>query len=105
MSVEDGLVFRWSGEYFGFRRGGYLFDAAGRYRGWLSDEGAVWRADGRFLGELVDGEYILRRAHMYEPQPRVPRLAPLPPIPPIPPIPRIPRIPRLGWADALDAFP
>lgn len=101
---ESWPIFRWSGAYFGFLRNGNLFDATGTYKGWLTDEGAVWRADGRFLGELVDDHYILRRQSMIEPIRRVPKVPPVRRVPRVPAIPRVPRIPRLGWVDALDFF-
>lgn len=95
-------IYKWDGTYFGFLTGGCFFDAKGRYLGWVTEEGAVWHVDGRFLGELVDGHYVLRRMTMVEPVRRVPRARPMPPMPPVPSLPRVPRIPRLGWTDALE---
>jgi hypothetical protein len=53
-------IFRWNGEHFGFIHRWRLFDSRSYYLGWV-DEGEVWRRDGTFLGELVDGCYVLRR--------------------------------------------
>jgi hypothetical protein len=97
-------IHRWSGQYFGFLLDGYLFNRQGEYVGWATDEGAVWLRDGRFLGELVEDNYILRRNAMMEPSRRIPKIQPIRPIPPIPALPRIPRISRLGWSDSLGAL-
>jgi hypothetical protein len=53
-------IFRWNGEYFGFVHRWRLFDSRSYYLGWV-DEDEVWRRDGTYLGELVDGCYVLRR--------------------------------------------
>jgi hypothetical protein len=95
-------IHRWSGEYVGFVSNGRLFDAHSNYLGWVEDDGRAWKADGRFLGEIVEGNYLLRRASMIEPIPRIPRIPPIPPISPIPRINRIGRIDRMGWDDAVD---
>ena len=97
-------IFRWSGEYFGFVRRGYLFSRDGRYFGWTDNDLRVWKSNGEFLGQLVDEKYILRRDLMLPPIPRIPKAPPIPPIPPIPPMNHIGRIPKLGWTDALDDF-
>jgi hypothetical protein len=52
-------IFRWNGERFGFVHRWRLFDSQSYYLGWV-DEGEVWRRDGTYLGELVDGCYVLR---------------------------------------------
>ncbi len=96
-------IFRWDGRYFGFIHGGNLFDAAGSYLGW-SDGEWVWRADGTFLGEVVDDDHILRNETQVEPVPQVPRVPPVPPVPPIPEIDRVGRVPLAGWKDALEDF-
>jgi hypothetical protein len=95
-------VFLWSGKHFGFISADRLFDRGGRYRGWITGEGAVWLPDGQFLGELVDEHYVLRRATMRPPLRRIPPLPPIPAIPSVPELPRLPRIPKLGWVDALE---
>jgi len=95
-------IFRYNGEYFGFVHAWRLFDSRGYYLGWV-DEAEVWRGDGTFLGELVDGCYVLRRKGVV----RTPRVPPDPPSPPVPPSPWAPRPfrqPRAGWEDALDEF-
>ena len=68
------------------------------------DEGEVWRRDGTFLGELVDGCYVLRRREAALRIPRVPIDPPSPPAPPSPWAPRPFRKPRAGWEDALEEF-
>ncbi len=89
-------IFRRNGEYFGFVHYWPLFDARGYYLGWV-DEGEVWRRDGAFLGELVDGCYVLRRKEAVRTQ-RVPL------DPPSPWAPRPFGRPRGCWVDALDEF-
>jgi len=97
-------IFRWSGEYFGFIHNGYFFDADGNYLGWIEDDGSVWNQDGTYLGELTEGNYILRNTMKIEPIPKIPKIPPIPPIPPIPEIDRIGKIGKLGWKDALNIF-
>ena len=80
-----------------------LFDSRSYYLGWV-DEGEVWRRDGTFLGELVDGCYVLRRRDAALRIPRVPIDPPSPPAPPSPWAPRPFRKPRAGWEDALEEF-
>lgn len=94
-------VFKWSGEYYGFFKGGNLFDSSGRYVGWLKVDGKVWFADGIFMGELVDDNYILKQVNDIPPLPKLPNLPPIPPIPAIPNMNRIGRLPGVGWSDAL----
>ena len=96
-------IFRWNGEYFGFVHRWRLFDSRSYYLGWV-DEGEVWRRDGTFLGELVDGCYVLRRRDAALRIPRVPIDPPSPPAPPSPWAPRSFRKPRAGWEDALEEF-
>lgn len=95
-------LFRWSGEYVGFVSNGHVFDSQSTYLGWIEDDGSVWRQDGRFVGEIVDDHYILKRAMRIDPIPRIPRIPPIPPISPIPPINRIGRIGRIGWLDSFN---
>ena len=66
-------------------------------------EGA-WNEDGTYIGELVQGSYILRNTMKMEPIPKIPRIPPIPPIPPIPRMDRMGRIVQLNWYDALDKF-
>jgi len=96
-------IFRWTGEYFGFIVNKNLLDINGTYLGWIEDD-QVWGSDVVYLGEVVEENYILRRAVMIPRIPRIPRIPPIPPIPPIPEIDRIGRVPRVGWVDALDDF-
>lgn len=95
-------IFRWNGKHFGFIYAGKLFDAKSNYVGWVEKDGKVWSSNGNLLGELVDGEYILRNQLTIPPIPRIPRIPPIPPVPPIPPIDRIGRIGKIGWVDGLN---
>jgi hypothetical protein len=98
-------IFRWNGEHFGFIHRWRLFDSRSYYLGWV-DEGEVWRRDGTYLGELVDGCYVLRRRRNAAPRsPRVP-IDPPPPPPLAPPswAPKPFKKSRAGWEDALDEF-
>ena len=97
----SGPLFTWAGRYAGFRYGDNIFTSRGAYAGWIDTQKMVWSRHGRYLGEVVEGNYVLRPTMRLPPIPRVPRIPPIPPIPPLPPIPRIPRIPRVGWIDAL----
>lgn len=97
-------IFRWSGEYVGFLLDGWMFDPGGRYLGWCEANGAVWAADGKPLGQRVEGHYVLRSLIRSSPVPRTPRVPPVPPTPPRPAPPRLPRAPRPGWADGLDGL-
>jgi hypothetical protein len=60
-------IYRRSGDYFGFIKSNRLFNANSDYLGWITEDGRVWRADGSFLGELVDNHYIMRRRSMATP--------------------------------------
>jgi len=97
-------VFRWSGQYLGFLSHRWLFDAGGRYLGWCESDGTVWRGDGKPLGQLVEGHYVLRNLTRSSPVPRTPRVPPVPPSLPRPAAPRLPCIPRPGWVDGLDGL-
>lgn len=98
------IIFRWSGEYFGFIDNGYLFDSHSNYLGWAESDGSVWNEDGTYLGEMVEDSYILRNITMYEPIARIPKIPPISPIPPIPPFNRYGNYAMYGWQDALDRF-
>ena len=95
-------VFKWSGAPFGFIHGGALFGYDGRYVGWIARDGKVWHGDGRYIGDLVDEEYVLRNTQRLDPPPAVSRVSPVSPTPPAMPASRMPRPPRPGWIDALD---
>jgi hypothetical protein len=101
-------LFRWDGHYWGFLAEDILYDRHGRQVGWVevAPEAGGIRLDvydrtGRFLGELVDAHYVLRRVVRAEPIHRAPRPAIPYPTPPAPPPDRTPRDPRDGWSDAL----
>jgi hypothetical protein len=103
-------IFRWNVERFGFIHRWRLFDSRSYYLGWV-DEGEVWRRDGTYLGELVDGCYVLRRRNAAPRSPRVP-IEPASSLP-APPSSSSSWTPRpffkkptagSGWEDALDEF-
>ena len=71
-------------------------------KGWIDDDGRAWSKDGKYLGELIQDNYILRNTSRIEPVSRVAKVAPVSPIAPIPKIGRIGKIGKIGWVDALD---
>ena len=99
------FVFRWDGSYWGFLLNNQLYDRYGRHAGWAEGRPHhaldLFHLSGRFMGELVDGHFVLRSILRTEPVPRGSR----PPIPtrtpPDPPASRGPADPRDGWSDAL----
>jgi hypothetical protein len=97
-------IFRWSGQYFGFIADGYLFDSTSEYRGWVGSDGTIWRADGKFLGDLVGGEYVLFQKSA-DRAGRAPRVRPARPTTPARPDDRIGRGQRSGYVDGLDELP
>ena len=72
------FVYRWNGEYFGFIYNEKLFDKHSNYLGWIA-ENEVWKKDGSFLGEFLDGHYIVRRKKMSAPAVRTIRATPYAP--------------------------
>lgn len=94
-------VFFWRGGYAGFLVDDLLFAATGRYLGWLERDRSVWRADGSWLGTLVDERYVLREERAVARARRTPRVPPVIPQAPAAPGSLLPRAPRPGWADAL----
>lgn len=97
-------LFSWGGKYVGFMRGGNIFDRNGNYRGWVEADGRAWDDRGNFIGNLVEGNYIMKNQMTVPPVPRVPRVPPVPPVPQLPRLDRIGRLPRLGYDDALERF-
>lgn len=96
-------IFKWSGEYFGFIHNDSLFHADGVYLGWI-ENGQVWARDGTYLGELIEENYILRRASMIPRLAKTPRSLPMRPVRTVQEISRFARIPKAGWVDALGGF-
>lgn len=93
-------IFRWSGTYWGFLDGDALYDRYGRQAGWL--EGAlVFDLDGRWLGELREGVYVVRNRLAPVPVHRAPRPGVPHPAPPAPAPNRAPRDPVEDWTEAL----
>jgi hypothetical protein len=97
-------IFRWNGKYFGFFADGHLFDSASNYRGWVENDGTVWRSDGTFLGNLVGGEYVLLQKSAVRAS-RPPRAHPAVPATPARVEDRIGRGQRPGYVDGLDELP
>lgn len=95
-------IYKWSGEYWGFIYNKRLFDQDSNYKGWIDESNQVWDENGRYMGELVQNNYILRRTSKVEPVPKVPKVPPVPPVPPVPKIDKIGKIPKVGWIDPLD---
>lgn len=94
-------LYTWAGAWAGFIYNGILFNAAGEFTGYL--EGLdVWGTDGQYLGELVEGSYVLKRDTAMSRMPRMARMAPIPPMQPLPQMPRMPKVPRVGYSDALE---
>jgi hypothetical protein len=98
-------IFRWSGASWGFLDGDRLYDRYGRQVGWIEPVPGhapdVFDLGGRFLGELLDGHYVLRHTVRAEPLHRPPRASIRHPAPPDPSPDRDPREPRDDWTDAL----
>ena len=100
-------IFKWSGEPLGFvDDGGELFDTFGRHLGRVDSEGNAWCNDGQYLGEFIDGHYILRNALRLPLPPKLPEV-PLPKPSELPPpvAARTPRAPIPGWVDSFDSIP
>ena len=96
-------IFRWSGKYFGFISNNYFFDSSGNCLGWL-DKDRVWCSDGKFFGEIVKSNYILKRTAIAEPAPRAPVTPPAPVVPPVDLMDRVGLVEMVGWEDALDRY-
>lgn len=96
------LIFCWRGRYAGFIVSDCLFAPDGRYIGWRDSQAKVWKADGFFLGEIVQEHYILRRTNQTAPVRQTPRVPPVPAEPPTLPGDRIAQLPRPGWLDPLE---
>jgi hypothetical protein len=96
-------IYRWNGRYFGFIYRDRFFDARSAYLGWV-DGNEGWRKNGTYLGELVDGNYIIRRMNMATRARRAMRATPAKPAIPARRAKRAGRARRAGWVDALDEF-
>ena len=82
---------------------GYLLDADGTYRGWIDGNGTVWQANGKFLGDLVGGEYVLN-SNRVDAAPANPNASPQAPSHYRPDQTINPHAPpRAGYVDGLDA--
>lgn len=80
----------------------WLFDTKGKYLGWVEPDRTVWDRGGRFLGEVVDFEYVMRNTMRVAPSPKTPRLPPSSPVPLVRPFTRAGRVQREGWVDVFD---
>jgi hypothetical protein len=98
-------VFRWSGHLWGFLEDDRLYDRYGRQAGWLERVPGrppdVFDLGGRFLGEVVDDQYVLRHTLRGEPVQRSPRVRTIHPALPDPLPARDARLPRDDWTDGL----
>lgn len=106
-STKEGSMsglFTWSGQYVGFIRNGKMFNRSGGYLGWIDDDGRAWNSEGHYIGDFVDGGYVLRNRLRMTPMNRIPRVRPISPVPPISRMNRIGRVRRAGYDDALERF-
>jgi len=94
-------LYKWSGQYVGFIHNDRLFDASSGYIGWVEEDGRCWAANGSFLGELVDENYVLRRTAMATPASKAAKARPASPATPARRANRAGRATRAGWIDAL----
>ncbi len=92
-------IFRWNGEYWGFVLGDDLYDANGHQVGMIDKSNKVWLNNGKYLGDLIDENYILRSEHISEPVPKITRVATNSVTPLIPQVNRVGRVSRAGWID------
>jgi hypothetical protein len=91
-----------SGEYSGFILNRRVFDARSTYLGWVDEDGSVWHRTGRFVGEVVDENYILRNTARAAPAARAALAAPAAPAAPAALAKRAGLAQRAGWVDAWD---
>jgi hypothetical protein len=94
------FIFKWNGQYAGFISDGYVFDPSARYLGWVEESGHVYGIHGRYVGELVDQNYIMRNLRKTPQLPKPPITAIIHPKAPVPPLARPPRDPVDGLIDA-----
>ena len=99
-------VFRWSGEPVAFIEDWRLFDNKGLYLGWMEADNSVWDADGRHVGDLLDGQHLFRTTTALPRMPRLPRAAraQCPATPGALPAKIMPLPPIYGWIDAFELF-
>jgi hypothetical protein len=95
-------LFTWSGQFVGFISRKNLFTPKSKYLGWIEDDGSVWWANGKYAGEIVDENYILRHSMKMEPMPKMPHMTPMSPMAPMAPMNRMAKLPKLGYVDALE---
>ncbi|MBT3995670.1 MAG: response regulator [Chloroflexi bacterium] len=72
-SPSDDDLWTWGGEYFGFRDGADLWTFEGKHVGRIRRGTEIYRTDGRYMGDVVDGRLIVdwhktaRRASSFTP--------------------------------------
>jgi len=95
-------IYKWSGNYWGFIYNGKFFDKDSNYKGWIDDNNQVWDKNGKYLGELIQENYILRNTNKMEPMSRMAKMEPMTPMAQLPRIDRIGKIEKIGWVDVLE---
>jgi hypothetical protein len=95
-------IFKWSGEYSGFILDGHVFDARSHYLGWVDEDGTVWHRTGRYVGEVVEENYILRNTSQAPRAARAALVTPAAPASPAAPARRAALGQKAGWVDAWD---
>jgi len=58
-SPTENDLWTWGGEYFGFRDGSELWTFEGKYAGRFRREVEIYRPDGLYMGDVVDGRLIV----------------------------------------------
>jgi hypothetical protein len=79
--MADQHYWTWGGTYFGYRIGDNLFTHGGKHVGKFHDEGEIYGADGRYLGEVRRERRLItkrskqaRRRARFIPRTRTPRM-------------------------------
>ena len=57
------FLYRLKGEYWGYIYKNRIFNYLNIYKGWIEDNKYIWDFRGNFLGELIDGTYILKNTN------------------------------------------
>lgn len=96
-------IYRLNGEYFGFIWEARLFDKDSKYVGWV-DGKEVWTTKNEYLGELLDGKYILRAIKLENPSCKGQCPPPMRPVKPSKCENTKRQPPKKGYVDALDKF-
>ena len=94
-------IYCWDGNYFGFINNGHLFRKDSTYIGWVEDDGTVWHENGKFMGEIHEEDYILRKENMMEPMQKMKKMRPMTPMIPMAPMNKLAKMGKMGWRDPL----